>query len=571
MNKFKSIYIVFCLLIMSQVAIGQQSIFYTGLGRAELSKDVMNEDSEFLKNDSTSDKRDLNGRFLFDLGVNVEPNESLRALAILRVTNEFGGFYSQGSALEFRQIKIEGLIGDKVNYQVGDIDLKLTDYTLINNQENYNEFESDIFKIRRQVSNYENFNVDDNWRLQGLQTNGTLLFDKVLKSADINIFGTRIKKNNFITVPDRILGGGSLKLNQSDTRSIGLNVLSISDVVGTVSDTAVDYTNTVITGSYDIGLLNKENLSLALNGEFGTGLYDYNKIATSQRQKSDDYFYDLGAGLKASDIKVNAGYRYVGPRFYSPGAQTLRLDNSATAGLFPVGEGGLTNRSANIYDRFSDLSLYNKSINPTLMNIASRYSNVSPYGKATPNRQGISLSANKGNKDSLYYVTVSADLLSEAIGVGVSEKRNFTAIYGGGQLNLGSMIGLENDFSIQAGVKMESTTRGGTANVDLQSLLIDVGAQYELVNKLDVLIGLKMLSASGREYSTSWNEFNEIQTYGVDDIDVMESVMALGLRYRFSNYNFFTMNGNLVKMIDNLSTNLNYDFSQLYFNYTLMF
>lgn len=571
MKKFKYISLVLCFLTISPVVVGQQSIFYSGLGRAELSKDVMNEQSEFLKNDSTSDKRDLNGRFLFDLGINVEPNESLRALALLRVTNEFGGFYSQGSALEFRQIKIEGLIGDKVNYQVGDIDLKLTDYTLINNQEIYNEFESNIFRIRRDVSGYENFNVDDKWRLQGLQTNGTLLFSDVVKSVDVNVFGTRIKKNNFTTVPDRILGGGSLTINQSDSRSIGLNVLSISDVVGTVPDTAVDYTNTVVTGNYNIGLLNKENLTVALIGEFGSGFYDYNKMVSGQRQKSSDFFYDLGTDVNANDVTVNASYRYVGPRFYSPGAQTLRLDNSATASLFSTGEGGVTMRGANIYDRFSDLSLYNKSINQTLMTIASQYSNVTPYGKATPNRQGLSFSVNKGNMDSLYYVTVNADLLSEAIGIGQAEKRSFTSIYGGGNINLSRLMSLKNDFSLKAGIKMESTTRGGTATIDLQSTLIDFGLNYELVNKLDFLVGVKMLVASGREYSTDWNEFNEIQTYGINDIDISESVFGLGIRYRFSNYNFFTMNGSLVNMKDNLATNLNYDFSQLYFNYSLMF
>ncbi len=549
---------------------GQHTVFYSGLGRAEISKDVMNEEAEFLKDDSTSDKRDLNGRFIFDLGVNVEPNDKLRALALLRVTNEFGGFYSQGSALEFRQIKIEGLIGDKVNYQIGDIDLKLTEYTLINNQEIYNEFESDIFSIRREVTSYENFNVDDYWRLQGLQTNGTLLFDRVLQSADLNVFGTRIRKNDYSTTPDRIMGGGSINLKQSDRIEIGGNLLAISDVVGTVPDTTVDYSNTVLTGDYRVGVISKENIGLDLVGEVGIGYYDYHKIAADQRQRSDDYFYDLGLKGKYKDFNFSADYRYVGPRYYSPGAQTMRLDNSLSPSLFPTGLGGATNRAVGLYDRFADLNLYNQSISPTLMTIASQYNNVTPYGKATPNRQGLTVNVSKGNRDSTYYAALTSNILTEAIGVGQQEKRNFFALYGGTKVALNKLIGTDQNFDVKLGFKMESTTRAGAAEVDLNSFLFDAGVSYELVNKLDLVVGYKSLKASGREFSSEWNDFNEIQVYGVNDLDISETIMGVGLRYRFSKYNFFTINANRISVKDNEVPDMTYDFGQVYCNYTLV-
>ena len=54
---------------------------------------------------------------------------------MFRIRNELGGFWGGGVSFNVRQLTLKGVAGNKVKYEVGDIDLKMTPYTLFNNLE----------------------------------------------------------------------------------------------------------------------------------------------------------------------------------------------------------------------------------------------------------------------------------------------------------------------------------------------------------------------------------------------------------------------------------------------------
>src|SRR5690606_26351041 len=119
-----------------------QGVYFNGLGRAIVTNDnlsglALDSDSIGSIPDSKHDRKGTGGYTLFDLGINAQPSENLRANAILRVRNEFGGFYGDGSFLEFRQLRLDGILNKVVKYEIGDIDLSMTPYTLYNFSEMY--------------------------------------------------------------------------------------------------------------------------------------------------------------------------------------------------------------------------------------------------------------------------------------------------------------------------------------------------------------------------------------------------------------------------------------------------
>ena len=102
---------------------------------------------------------------------------------------------------------------------------------------------------------------------------------------------------------------------------------------------------------------------------------------------------------KDSTLSLTVGYRYVDPNFRSAGAQTRRLDyasdNSNT--IYPIYTNMSLRRPTSIFDLLSDDGLYNQDLSNNLMAFNPIYSNVLPYGDATPNRAGVYLKARINN------------------------------------------------------------------------------------------------------------------------------------------------------------------------------
>jgi hypothetical protein len=585
MNKEMSIkhfIIAIFLVSISQVLSAQTSVYFTGLGRAIVTNDrlkgpVLASTPEHAQ-DTTSPRKATGGYTLFDLGVNLQSGETLRGNAILRVRNEFGGFYGQGASLLFRQIRIEGVAAKRVKFQLGDIDLGLSPYTLYNPDEIYHTFEADIFKIRRNIVHYENFNYDNKWRVQGGDFNTHLIFTKGIEKIKFRVFGARTRKSNqFTNQPDRVFYGGRVEVLQSKFLSIGGNYIRTTDVLGTVPDTIVNFNDQVMTGDFKITLESDKVIFMAY-GEAGRSNYSYFKKINDTTVKYNDYFYDLGlsAALKPVGLKFIASYRNVGANFFSPTAQTRRIFDYGTPTVF----GTLQNvndpitghtRIPTLFDRYSQEGLYNQSISTTLMPFLPQYNNVTPYGSSTPNRKGFTFGIEKTDTSNIFRSEVKVDLLTEVVGVNSSDRRKFFAARGGFMFNVGKVLSFNRNLGINLGARYEHTTRANSS-IDLSSFLFDAGLNFEVVKSLDLLFGYKLLRANGKEFLIQRDGFNSITNFPVIyDINQLQGVWATGLKYNFNNTTFFTAQAHIVNFDNNANNSINYNINQFFFNFTILF
>ncbi len=563
--------IVTILLIGSSLLVSEaQTNFYlNGLGRALVTNDKLL--GKVLENDSLSARRGAGGYALFDLKANLDVKKNFKGNAILRVRNEFGTFWGRGAALEFRQLQLKGLIGNGIQYEIGDINVGMTPYTVYNSEEIYHKYESSIHAGRRKILEYENFNFGNDWRLQGVQANTTLLFKKGIQKLMIKGFATRTNPTNETNIPDRVLAGGSVNVLQSKFLEVGGNYVGLLDIP--IQTAQMNYENNVLTGNTKLKY-DKEKFGLSLFGETGFSNYRYEEnITTLYVSSYNDFFYDMGLSgtYKPIGLKVSTSYKDVGPQFSSPAAQTTRLNVGKTPLLYSTLENNTVNRQQLLFDRFTQERIYNRSISPVLMQYFPEYNNSSPYGAATPNRKGFSVASSVGSSDRVVEAEVIAELLSEVAGEGTPERRKYTVISGGSLFHLNKLLRFRKDLSLNFGFRTEQTTRNGQAPINLQSTLIDAGTSIEFVSKIDLLVGVKMLQASGNEYLAVRDQFNVPTSFPAYLLNKTEYIYSGGFRVRFSEEASFAVNYNVCDYSNKLNSAMSYRMNQLFLNYTVSF
>ena len=156
-----------------------------------------------------------------------------------------------------------------------------------------------------------------------------------------------------------------------------------------------------------------------------------------------------------------------------------------------------------------------------------------------------------------------------------NNKRSFMALKAGAKLYVNQLIGFEKEISVQGGYRQEQTTRDGL-KVDLTSSLIDIGLDVEAVSDLHIMLGYKALTAKGTEYFLTRNEFNQVasEVFPVNaEFDQTEGIVAMGLRYDFSNYASFSVQGQFIAFRNDKASvaKHEYDMRQVYCNYTVKF
>ena len=572
-----------------------QVVYWNGLGRAlvtgsYLGGNILNEDLSATppqQKDLTSARKSTDGYTIFDLGVNAQPNETLRASATMRLKNSFGGFYGDGSQFLFRQLKLDGIISKRVKYEIGDIDLELSKYTLHNFSEIYNDYESDILAQRRSVVEYENFNFGNKWRLQGAHLETSLRFNQGIEKLGLRFFATRNRRYVPSSTPDRFMVGGRAEIFQSRMLQIGGNYIYIFDAAGTVSSPLTTNQNQVVTGDLKFTHFT-DKVDYSVYGEAGasTNKYSYKE---SDSVSTNGSFYDVGVSAKYKPLllKLYVNYRNVSENFFSAGAQTRRINDYGTVDLFSqlqnasmaidpsisrssVGMGGAT-----LIDYVSDQDLRNLNLRTSLMQYNPAYNNITPYGQATPNRKGLTIGGSIGNNEKVVKADFAVDLMSQAVAdTAGASARKYTGIKGGAMLNAHKLLRFEKDIILTVGVRNENTQRTGVSPVDLKSTLIDLGLTVEVVKNLDLLGGAKMINAKGHETVYLRDGYNRIDTvnsfYNVD-LSQSQTLLSAGARYRFSKNTYFTVNWvNQAVKFKEASTR-NYHINQIFFNYTMIF
>ena len=403
----------------------------------------------------------------------------------------------------------------------------------------------------RDVVNYENYFIGNKWRMQGVNTATTFQFMQGVEKLSLQLYGTRLLASDLLTIPDRFLYGSRLNLVQSDVFSCSGNVVGISDIVGTVDSSEVDYDNNVFTGDVNLKLIRKEDFKIHLLGEAGISLTALREDISSTNISKSDYFFDAGIKMLYApkySFGVQLNYRDVGPDFNSPAAQTRRIVEGSgdyTLESFPHFNDGATLRSMSMLDRLTqEYGIYTGGISTVLMEYLPQYNNMEPYGQATPNRKGAS--AIMSFKDSLEIisVTVKTDMLSEIYSAGdtaTRAHRDFFSVKGGVVYHFNKTMGWEKSVVAKIGGKYESTLREGAVPVDLQTISVDCGFSIETIDNLHVRFGGKILRSQGNEALPIMNRLNQVTT-GMTPImlDFTETLLGIGMQYQFSNTAYFS-------------------------------
>lgn len=567
-------YILYILLFSPILAISQKEKFQVnGAGRAYYTSNEL----EISDDIDTVTARNANyGHTLLDLGFSIFPNEETEIISVFRIRNELGGFWGGGVSFNVRQLTLRGVAGGLVKYELGDIDLKMTPYTLFNfNEEGYVN-ESDAFSLRRDIVHYDMFYTKDNtWRMQGAKANFGLAFPKIIKSIDVKGFITRQRPTDGIQIPERLFGGGTLNVNQSKNLSIAFNSVNIFDLTETIQD-SIKYSSNVYTSVIDYKRELNENIIYGVDAEGGLSNVHYKNYSDiNAPDSSNEWFYDASfkVNFKKQNVKINLGYKDIGADFITPGAQTRRVNFSKFPGLYQQFTNEFIGRPTSYFDVLSGNAETNFKISDQLVPYYAAYNNTNPYGLATSNRRGVYLVATKSDSTKIKDAFIKVAALTESRGSGTSQKKMFLLAEVGADVYVNDFIDWEKIIKLDLGVRYENTTRNGEVyeKINLSSTLIDAGISIEFAKNLDLLLASKMWFVQGNEYINQRNEFNVIKNFSPINYNFVENLYAGGLRYRFSSKNNLSVQYQLLDVTHKTVSDVNYSIGQINVLFSLFF
>ena len=551
-----------------------ENIWFDGLSRSYFVRDALDKSS---MHDTISAKNTSNGYNLLDLNTHVNPIKNFEIFAQLRIKNYLGSFFGSGTEINVRQLKAKGTINDKARFSIGDLFLKQSKFTLYNYDEELSGYENDMFKPYRDIIHYENFYAGNRWRLHGIQTDFSFEFDRLIRSLSFDFFVTRPRGSNQINETiyssDLILSGGSMISEINKRLTLSSNYINLFEVASSGTQN-ISVRNPV----YDISLLhNFSNDKHRIEQKIQTGLSQRywlhteleNGIADSISNDTKGMYFELDNKYikKDSTISLTLGYRYVDPNFRSAGAQTRRLDyasaNSNT--VYPIYTNMSLRRPTSIFDLLSDDGLYNQDLSSILMAFNPIYSNVLPYGEATPNRTGVYLKARINNTNKLLLSKINAGLFKEVIGQGTFEKRRFGLLKVLFTINLHQRLNWEKEFTLSTSSESEITIRKGDSisSLNLFSHQLNASLNAELTNKFFIQTSYKQLYANGNEFLTQRDNFGNITNFTLTQVNQKDHLVCLGMLYKFRNNVYASLNYNLWGMTFANQDYLDYKYNRL--------
>ncbi len=542
---------------------------FNGVGRSYINTSTIS--GNVMKNDSITGSKVNNGVNTLDLNFNITPNKTNEIVALARIENKFGGFWGSGLTLSFRQLYLRGIIANVIRYRLGDIYVKNSPYTTYNpiREDSYNE--ADIFHMYKDWVYYDNFHQKDYWHLQGGHVDFGFTFKSLIKEVLVDGYIARNNSAVILTRPETLYSGAKITLVQSKFFDLTYHYANFFEMQPT-KKTGTEFHNPVNTIDFNINLGN-EKLKYKLLGELGASTVNMRNDSTYPKLK--DNFMDIGAAIEwvPSGLTLKLSYRQVGADFRSAGAQSKRMNFMNNPLTFTQYTNAQINRPISLFDITKDENLYASTITNIMMQYNPKYENTMPYGLATPNRQGVNIKLNYGQPDKKINLFADVNMLEEIRGQGTNELRHFTSICAGMDINVNKFFDKEKIFKITAGIKMENTTRKGDtiSKVDLKANLIDVGLQYEFAKKFDLLLGAKLLNANGNEFLPVRDNMNRINDFTPVTMDCKEILLGGGIRYRFSEQSYLTLQYLNFDYKDNKTNANNYNINQVIILYSMKF
>lgn len=522
-----------------------------GMARTLSFMDNLSED--LPEPDTITAPKSLSSHTLVDLGLNVRPGENIEIQSMVRIRNDFGGFWGSGVTFDVRELYVKGVVKDIVRYQVGDINYKLTPYTFYNSDAELFAFTPEVFSHLSDQLNFDNFYSDDNtWRQQGAAVDFGILFKKYIQEINWNLFTSRVIATNGSSAPDRLFSAFNMSVLQSKYFNIGINHTNLYDFAGTAS-TDIQLKNPVTSINANINY-EISDLKFTISGESGVSKSEL--INDSLAPVLTDGFFDtkISAEYLPWKIEIFLQMKSVGVDFRSPGAQTKRINFES----YPASFERITNdqilRGFTSFDLLRESDLYNLQLQNGLMDFDPRYDNITPYGDATPNRQGFETGINWAGWKEAVKLNTSFVAQTEIRGQGTLIQREFKRMNAGAEIAIGKLIKSKKAIVLQADIRKDQTSRAGEAgvpDVDLQTDMISIGISAEIISHLELLAGIQKHSYSGFEFINQVNIYDEIINFTEYPVDGDQQMWGAGARWNFSEktylmgqFNQFTLNNN---------------------------
>ena len=569
--------LVFCAVFLSPYSLHAQvneNIWFDGLSRSYFVRDAVDKS---IKNDTISPRNISNGYNLLDLNTHVNPIKNIEIFAQLRIRNSFGSFFGSGTEINVRQLKAKGVINNKVRFSVGDLFLKQSRFTLFNYDEELSGYENNMLKPYRDIIHYENFYTENRWRLHGIQTDFSFKFDRFIRSLSFDFFVTRPRGSNQINETtyssDLLLSGGSMLSEINKRLTFSSNYINLFEVASSGTQN-ISVRNPV----HDMSLLHhfgndKHQFEQKLQTGFSQRYWLHseleNGIADSTSNDTEGMYFELDNKYikKDSTLSLTVGYRYVDPNFRSAGAQTRRLDYASFNGntIYPIYTNMSLRRPTSMFDLLSDYQLYNQDLSSILMVFNPIYSNVLPFGEATPNRTGVYLKVRTTNTNKVFLSKINAGLFKEVIGQGTIEKRNFGLLKGMFTINLHRRFNWEKELSLSASSESEVTRRGGDAisSLNLFSHQMNTSLNAELVKKFFIQTSYKQFNANGNEFLTQRDNFGNITNFTSTQVNQKDHMLSFGMFYKFRESVYANLQYNWWGMTFVDQDNLDYKYNRI--------
>ncbi len=528
-------------------------VWFNGLGRAFFAQDRLQ--GEVLKQDTTTNRSSNGGHMLLDLNIHVNPNPKLEISSLVRFRTEFGGFWGNGTTVQLRQLYLRGIVGKGIHYSIGDLYLKQSRFTLFNDRQEGTAHQTAIFRPYSDIVDYENFYRDDTWRLQGMQTNFTLNFTRFIRAIDFDGFVARNRGAAWLGAPDELFAGSSIKLRQSKAFDLGFNAVNLFEIAST-SNGSTSFHNPVGTLTADYRIV-KDSMEIAFFGEAGMSVARRLGDSLAPADLKGNFVEGgITLNLPKKALKFKLAYRAVSPGFRSAGAQTKRFDFDGSNTVFPRLLDAQLLRPTSAFDILADDRRYNQALSQTLMSFDPKYNNSTPYGDATPNRAGLHLNADFEPLGEKVAASATIGYSQELQGQGTLELKKFMVARAGVDVNLHKMLDWKHVFTVTAGVRAEQTTRGGDSleQINLGSMLADIGLTAEVVQHLELMAGVKFFQAKGNEYRSLRNLYGELVDLPVYLVDETQGIYAAGVRYNFRDDIYLQLAGNWINVHDRVGT-----------------
>lgn len=530
-----------------------------GLSRA------MSNTSYLASNDSINE--DVNQKFniIFDMAIDGKLNKKVNIYSELRLGSSLDIFDTSASYINLRRLLVFGDFNKYCSFEIGDVDLIMTPFTLWNENEEGNINESQLFNTYRKIQRYENFNNGNFWRRQGVQLFGKVNFGEN-DSLKYKFFGSREKSSNEISIPDVFLYGEQISFRKG-LFSIGFNHIDLfTNNQGILIDS--NFHNHVMSSS--IGLnFNK----FVISGE--AGISNLTNYSNNSNNWIRGEFVNVSAAYNISKkLTFDLSFRSVTDDFSSPGAQSKRINYNSSANLFSNGINSTSPRLINSGDIINDISIfrsnsiYNRTIDYQLDNYNPQFGLADPYGLSTPNRRGLTSSINYKDSSESIQLFTEFSMLNDLTPEGINQKRNYKKYVMGGLIKVSDFLNFKKEINLYGGFSLNTTNRKhpseiNVEDVDFSNSLLDLALDLEIVNNLYLLFGIKKVEANGIDYLPLRQDDTSISSYNLYTANLSEQISAFGLKYNFSSNSSLLFNYQLFKRED-LENSFSFSTNQIF-------